>query len=155
MLKLSDLCYIIRLDAADERFPGGRAALISNHVDEIGRTVFFDEDLIILHAFGGRQKFWSFDNHYEEMGLHLTANFGDVSIAGDRVHYSYQTGWSEHCAWLGVNQWDNTVWLWKEDYWKGTLRLSQNDLACLLKSPPKEIHETEISNSRGLLKPES
>jgi len=142
VLKLSGLDYIIRLDAADERFSGGRAALLREHQERIGRTVFFDDDLIILRSLAGVPGLRLLDNYYEEKGLQLTENVGGVRVAGDRVYTSYQTGWSDPCDWLGVNQWNNTVWFWKEDYWKGSLRLRQDELAVLEAPPRTEIHES-------------
>lgn len=142
MLKLSQLDYIIRLDAVDERFPGGRAVLIEEHKNMIGRTIFFDDDLIIFHSRGGVPEFRLWDNLYEEKGLQLTETVRGIRIAGDRVYTSHQTGWSEPCDWLGVNQWNSTVWFWKEDYWKGSLQLSQDELAVLEAPPRTEVHES-------------
>ena len=118
VLKLSNLDYIIRLDAADERFPGGREALIEEHRDRIGRTAFFDYDLINLQSLSGVQGIRLLDNYYEEKGLRLTEIVRGVRVAKDRVYTSGQTGWSEPCDWLGVNEWDLTCWFWKEDYWE-------------------------------------
>jgi hypothetical protein len=118
MLKLSGLDYIIRLDAVDERYPGGRASLLHDHRDRIGRIAFCDDDLLIVHSMVGVSEFRSFDNYYEEKGLLLTEIVKGIRVAGDRVYSSHRTGWSEPCDWLGVNQWDNTIWFWKEDYWK-------------------------------------
>jgi hypothetical protein len=118
MLKLSQLDYIIRLDAVDERYPGGRDALINDNRDRVGRSVFFDEDLIILSSVVGIQGFRLLDNHYEEKGLQLTEMVRGIRIAGDRVYFSAQSGWSEPCDWLGVNEWDLTCWYWKENYWE-------------------------------------
>ena len=67
---------------------------------------------------GGVPEFRLWDTYYEEKGLQLTEMVRGVRIAGDRVYTSNQTGWSEPCDWLGVNQWDGTVWFWKENYWK-------------------------------------
>lgn len=144
VLKLSDYSYIIRLDAVDERYPGGRLALLESQRSLIGRRVFLDDDLVVIHMSPGASEFRSWDERLESMGLRLTDLESGVRVAADRVYTTYNTGWSEPCDWLGVNQWDNTAWFWKEEYWKGTLQLSREDLATL--SPPPETRIHEISD---------
>lgn len=142
MLILAECSYIIRLDAADERFPGGREALIQSQKSLVGRSVFFDDDLIIFHSLRGMSDIRSWDNEFESKGLRLTEMIQGVRVAGDRCYTSYQTGWGEPCDWIGINQWDNTVWFWKEDFWKGSLRLRYDDLVTLNPPPEKVIHES-------------
>ena len=116
VLKLTGVDYIIRLDAVDERYPGGREALIEEHAKLLGKRVFFDEDLIIFHPLNGVTELRLWDNYYEEKGLVLTERIPDLRVARDRVYTSAQTGWSDPCDWLGVNEWDLTCWFWKENY---------------------------------------
>lgn len=111
------LDYIIRLDAVDDRYPGGRNALFNEYRDQVGKTVHFDDDLIILHPVDGVRGLRSFDNYFEERGLVLFNMVRKTRYACDRVYHSQSTGWSEPCDWLGINEWDLTVWFWKEDYW--------------------------------------
>ncbi len=110
--------YIIRLEALDDRYPGGRQALFDEHRERLGRTVHFDDDLVVLYSDDGLRGLRNWDNHFEENGLQLTEMVRGIRFACDRVYHSYHTGWSEPCDWLGVNEWDLTVWFWKEDYWK-------------------------------------
>ena len=141
VLKLSDSDYIIRLDAIDDRYPGGRAAIIESHRTLMGRSMFFDDDLIIFRASSGASEFRTWDGEFEMKGLRLTELVKDVRVAADRVHISYHAGWSEPCDWLGINQWNNTVWFWKEEFWNGTLRLRYEDLATLNPPPKAQVHE--------------
>jgi hypothetical protein len=115
VLKLTQLDYIIRLDAVDERYPGGRMALIEENGAKLGLLAFFDDDLMIIHTLVGVAEFRLWDNYFEEQGLQLTERVRDIRFAGDRVYNSYHTGWSEPCEWLGVNEWDLTCWFWKDD----------------------------------------
>jgi len=117
VLKLTGLDYLIRLDGVDFRYPGGRKALIDENESKIGRLAFYDDDIMILHTVVGVPEFRLWDNYFEERGLELTHMSRGTRVAGDRVYKSHQTGWSEACEWLGVNEWDLTCWYWKEDYW--------------------------------------
>ena len=72
VLKLTQLDYIIRLDAVDERYPGGRMALIEENGAKLGRLAFFDDDLMIIHTLVGVAEFRLWDNYFEERGLQLT-----------------------------------------------------------------------------------
>lgn len=117
VLKLTGADYILRLDSVDERFPGGRNALIEENAPKVGRHAFYDDDIMILHTLVGIAEFRLWDNYFEERGLRLTELIRTTRVAGDRVYRTGGTGWSEPCDWLGVNEWDLTCWYWKEDYW--------------------------------------
>jgi len=117
VLKLTGLDYLIRLDAVDLRYPGGREALVDENAKKIGRLAFYYDDMMILHTVVGISEFRLWDNYFEERGIELTEMHRGTRIAGDRVYNSHRTGWSEPCDWLGVNEWDLTCWYWKENYW--------------------------------------
>lgn len=117
VLKLTGVDYIIRLDAVDLRYHGGRNALIEENEAKLGRLAFFDDDIMVLHTLIGVPEFRIWDNYFETRGMELTERIRDTRVAGDRVYQSHQTGWSEPCDWLGVNEWDLTCWYWKENYW--------------------------------------
>jgi hypothetical protein len=104
------------LDGVDKRYPGGRDALIDENTSKLGRLAFYDDDIMILHTLVGVPEFRLWDNYFEERGLRLTERIRSTRVAGDRVYTSCQTGWSDPCDWLGVNEWDLTCWFWKEDY---------------------------------------
>jgi hypothetical protein len=53
VLKLTGLDYIIRLNAIDERYPGGRNALIYENMEKLGHIAFLDDDLMIIHTLVG------------------------------------------------------------------------------------------------------
>jgi hypothetical protein len=124
MLKFVCMCYIIRLDAADERYRGGRKALIEECENQ-GWSFHNDEDLLVLRSFYGYAELLKWDVHFYEKGLNLFEVHQKHRFAGDRVHYTPDTGWSEPCNWLGQNEFDSTMWLWKDGWENSKLVLDQ------------------------------
>ena len=61
VLKLTGVDYILRLDAVDLRYTGGRKALIDENVTKLGRLAFFDDDLMIFHTLVGVPEFRLWD----------------------------------------------------------------------------------------------
>ena len=112
MLNFVDLCYIIRLDAADERYRGGRVALLEE-CEYQGWSFHRDDDLLVLRSFYGYPELLKWDIHFYEKGLQLFDVHQKQRFAADRVHHTPETGWSEPCNWLALNSWPRTMWLWK------------------------------------------
>ena len=99
VLKLTGVDYILRLDAVDLRYPGGRKALINENATKLGRLAFFDDDLMIFHTLVGVPEFRLWDNYFEERGLELTDRVRGIRVAGftrrvRRAGVNRATGWA-------------------------------------------------------------